>query len=230
VTPLVVVHVAAGSLALVAGFVAMAATKGGRAHRLAGRAFVGAMVVMALLGAAMAAQKPDRVSITAGLLAFYLVCTAMLTVRPDLAHARRWGAGFAAFGFALGSAAVAWGFAALANQGQLDGMPAPMFFVFGSVALLGALGDARVLLIGAPQGPARLMRHVWRMGFAMFIATGSFFLGQADEFPAALRVPLVMFPPVLLVVGHVLYWLARLSWQRVRGAFPARAPAPQAAR
>jgi hypothetical protein len=218
VTPLVGVHVAAGTVSLVAGFVAMAATKGGRTHRLAGKMFVGAMTVMGLLGSAMAAALLERVSVIAGLLAAYLVGTAMLAVGRDVAHARRWLVGYMTVALVVGATGLFLGMVASgAPRGLLDGMPAAIYFVFGSVALGGGLADARVLFAGAPRGPARLVRHAWRMGFAMFIATGSFFLGQADEFPAALRTPVVMFGPVLLALGHTLFWLVKLQMQRWRG-------------
>lgn len=60
-------------------------------------------------------------------------------------------------------------------------------------------------------GPPRLKSHVRCMCGAFFIATGSFFLGQADEIPAALRVwPMLTalaFAPLMVM----LYWVRRLS-------------------
>lgn len=48
------------------------------------------------------------------------------------------------------------------------------------------------------------------------IATASFFLGQADEFPAALRNPALLAMPVVAVLLLLVYWTVRvrfLSWQ-----------------
>ena len=63
-------------------------------------------------------------------------------------------------------------------------------------------------------GPPRLVSHVRCMCGAFFIATGSFFLGQADEIPSALRVmpalALLAFTP-LMAMG---YWLRRLNSRR----------------
>ena len=229
-SPLVATHVVAGSVALLAGFVAMGARKGGTTHRAAGQGFVVAMIVMGLLGATMAARIPERASVAGGLLAAYLVATAMLAVRRDVAHPRRWLAACMALALLVGATTLALDVVALGEpRGSLDGMPAGMYFVFGAIALLAGLSDAHVLLAGPRVGAARLSRHVWRMGFAMFIATGSFFLGQADEFPVALRIPVVMFPPVLLVIGHTLYWLVKLRVQRRNPAALPRRPTARVA-
>ena len=50
-----IVHVAAGIVGIVTGYVALAATKGARLHRRSGVLFVYAMMVMGLVGAAIAA-------------------------------------------------------------------------------------------------------------------------------------------------------------------------------
>ncbi|HEU0014094.1 MAG TPA: hypothetical protein VFQ45_10445, partial [Longimicrobium sp.] len=61
---------------------------------------------------------------------------------------------------------------------------------------------------------ARLARHLWRMCWAMWIATGSFFLGQADELPERLRVwPALIFLAVVPLLA-MLYWLVRIRIRR----------------
>ncbi len=80
----------------------------------------------------------------------------------------------------------------------------------GAVALLAALGDLRLLMGRVLQGANRIARHLWRMCLAMFIATGSFFLGQAKVFPDALRKPALLAIPVLLVLLLMLYWWVRV--------------------
>ena len=44
------------------------------------------------------------------------------------------------------------------------------------------------------------------MGAALWIATSSFFLGQAGVFPEAVRKPALLAVPVLMVLVAVLYW------------------------
>lgn len=65
--PTLLVHIAAGALALVAGFVALSAAKGWRLHRKSGLVFVGAMLVMGLTGAGIAAVTGEVGSVTGGL-------------------------------------------------------------------------------------------------------------------------------------------------------------------
>ena len=93
-------------------------------------------------------------------------------------------------------------------------MPAFPFFLFGIVMLLGAAGDGRILRSGAPQGTARLTRHLWRMCFALFIAALSFFIGQSDEFPKALRIMPLLALPVVTVLIAMFYWLWKLRIRR----------------
>lgn len=88
VRPTLLVHVVAGALALVSGFVALSAAKGLKLHRKSGLLFVGAMVLMGLSGAVIATMTGEPGSVTGGLLATYLVVTALTTVRPPAAGSR----------------------------------------------------------------------------------------------------------------------------------------------
>ncbi|MGH7493681.1 MAG: hypothetical protein ACREOO_14990 [bacterium] len=48
------------------------------------------------------------------------------------------------------------------------------------------------------------------MCFALFIASGSFFLGQADEIPEPLRIPALLAILALAPLLVMLYWLWRV--------------------
>ena len=152
----------------------------------------------------------------AGLLTAYLVATALATVRP--AAGLRWlNVGALLLALTVGLASLAFVFEALASGvGDRDGIPAPIFVKFAVVALLASGGDIRMLRSGGLRGPRRLVRHLWRMCFALYIATSSFFLGQADEFPEMLRHPALLALPVLAVLVAMVYWLWRV---RIRGTF-----------
>ena len=75
--PTLLVHIVAGALALVSGFVALSASKEWRLHRKSGLLFVGAMLVMGLSGAGIAAVTGETGSVTGALLAAYLVVTVL---------------------------------------------------------------------------------------------------------------------------------------------------------
>ena len=150
-------HIAGASVALAAGFVAVAAPKGATWHRKSGMLFVYGMLTMAILAVLMSAIKGGELlgNIPPGLLSIFLVIRGTKAVRGP--------------------------------------------------------------------GPPRLISHVRCMCGAFFIASGSFFLGQADEIPQALRIgpalALLAFAPLVAMT----YWVRRLRRTRV-------AVAPAAAR
>lgn len=220
------VHIAAGAVGIVTGYVALFAAKGAGAHRKSGTGFVWSMLVMGLTGAVIAALGRGEASVIAGILVSYLVATGLTTVRPPSAGAGWLDRGGMLLALAVGVAGLAWGAAALGSPtGALDGVPAPMFFIFGGVALLASAGDLRMIRSGGLRGARRLARHLWRMCFALWIAAASFFLGQADEFPERLRVWPVLGTLAFFPLLAMLYWLWRVRVrQTFRGAVRAAAP------
>jgi uncharacterized membrane protein len=219
------VHIIAGALSIVFGFVALYAVKGARLHRESGMLFVYSMMTMALIGATMAVVRNVAPGANApvGLLTAYLVITGLTTVRPPSAGSRWLDLGLMLAALAVGLLLLMFGAEAfMSPRGKLYGMPAPPFVIFGSIALVATAGDLRMIRSGGVQalrGVPRLTRHLWRMSFALLIAAFSFFLGQAKVFPKAVRiVPLLSIPP-LLVLAALLYWLWRV---RVRQTFVGR--------
>ncbi|HEU4805696.1 MAG TPA: hypothetical protein VFS91_07810 [Nitrobacter sp.] len=61
-----------------------------------------------------------------------------------------------------------------------------------------------------PPGPPRIKRHLVRMCLALFIASGSFFLGQQDEFPRELRGQPIFTLLAVAPLITLLFWLWRL--------------------
>jgi hypothetical protein len=110
---------------------------------------------------------------------------------------------------------------ALGNPGnRLNGVPAGMFFFLGTMVLLAAIGDARMIWDGGIQGTRRLARHLWRMCFGLFIASGSFIaqLAGLKFLPAPLR----GMTAILILGGGplvvLLYWMWRVRLrQNLRG-------------
>ena len=207
-------HIIAGSIAIVAGFISVFVVKGLKLHRKSGIIFVYSMVVLSLTGAVIATMKHQPANIIGGSLAFYMVTTALLTVRPRDRRAQWIDAGAFVVAATVGAAAIKIGLDALdSGTGKTNGVPAGMMFFFGAVALIAALGDVRMIRIGGLQGAQRIARHLWRMCFSLFIASGSFFLGQAKVIPKPIRIlPLLAIPALPLVL--MLYWLARVLWTK----------------
>jgi len=216
------IHIIAGLIGLISGFIAVFAVKGMRLHRKSGIVFVYSMVILGLTGAVLGVVKNEPGNVVAGALACYFVVTAFLTVRPgnkDL----RWLTAVAML-VALAISGLSMHRAMLAFNtpaGHINGVPWGMSFFMGFVILLAAAGDLRVLLRGPLQGQRRIARHLWRMCFALFVASGSFFLGQAQVFPKPIRIFPLLAIPALLPLVLLLYWLVRVRFTKwYRRAIP----------
>ena len=208
-------HVGAGATALVSGAVALAAGKGGRLHRLSGTFFFCSMLLMSAIGATVAALFPNRISVVAGCLAFYLVLTGWTTVR----RLGPVGAGLQVLAPAMAIIVAGAGFlfgwqGSQSPQGLLDGLPYQPAYVFGGIAALGAAMDLRVILAKGIAGGSRIARHVWRMCVAMLIATTSLFQGQQQVFPKFLQGSALLWIPSLAVLAVMIFWLLRARFTR----------------
>ncbi|HEX3534887.1 MAG TPA: DUF2306 domain-containing protein [Gemmatimonadaceae bacterium] len=214
------IHIIAGSIAIIAGFISVFSVKGLKLHRKTGIVFVYSMIVLALSGAAIATLRNQPPNIIGGSLAFYMVVTAFLTVRPRDEWSRWVDIGVLVIGITVGAAAIKIGLDAQNSPtGTMSGVPSFMMFLFGGVALLAALGDVRVIWADGLQGAQRIARHLWRMCFSLFIASGSFFLGQAKVIPKPIRIVPLLAVPAMLPLVLLFYWLVRVrftKWYRRR--------------
>ncbi len=217
----VFIHIIAGTVAVGAGVIAFMTRKGERAHRRAGRAFIIAMAIAGAGGALLAVSAPMAIAAIVGVFVCYLLATSYLTVKPSR-MGRRWldvGAVLAAAG--LAGTSIAFGLEAQASSsGVKDGFAPEPYFVFGGLIALCAGLDLSVLVRGGVTGAHRIARHLWRMGFALYIAVGSLFTGPgASAFPEALQGSPILLAPEPVVLLATLGWLAFvLSSKRFRAA------------
>jgi hypothetical protein len=214
--PALIVHIAAGSLAILSGAAAVSVAKGERLHRVFGTVFFLAMLTMSALGVYLAlfvpappgTVTPPSASVCVGLLTFYLAVTGWMTVRRKDGSIGLFekGAFFAALSIAAALLILGVRAAMKRHAGDLI---AP-YFVFASFAAFAAALDLKVVLSGGIAGAARIARHLWRMCFALFFASAFFFIGQQKVMPVAMhRSPLLFilaFAPLLLMV----FWLVRV--------------------
>lgn len=216
----VLLHILGGGLGIGSGAATMVFRKGSRYHVLTGNVFCVSMLLMSGVGALMAwlgteVQPANTGNMLGGIFTFYLITTAWVA-----AHSKR-----GIFlpinlpALALIVAAVATyavcGIEALHSPDGLHaGYPAALYFIFGSLALLAALLDLRVPWRGGAEGAHRLARHLWRMCFGLWIAVGSFFLGQPQVFPEWLKRSGLLFGPTLFVTLFLFYWLIRVLFTR----------------
>lgn len=214
-TPLLVLHIVAGTLGMLSGFAAMALRKGSRRHGISGDVFVISMLTLAASGATLAVMKHQMGNLLGGVFTFYLVATAWMTVRRS---EKKWRTGIFDWIGLLVAAAVAtinvtYGIqAALSSTGMKDGYDVGPYAFMGSVALLAVAGDIRIVVRGGVSATQRLGRHLWRMCFAQFIAAASIFLARAELFPALMQktgmLYLLSFLPLLVMI----FWLVRVRY------------------
>jgi uncharacterized membrane protein len=212
-SPILGFHISAGILSLLSGAGALSFRKGSRRHRASGHVFVLSMFGLSASGAWLGFMKHQVLNGLMGVLTFYLVTTAWLTARRGAGKAGIFDVAALILPLAVGVGLASYGFAAAnSRMGTKDGYPAEAYFVFASLALLFAAGDIRLLVLGGIAGAHRIARHVFRTCFALFIATGSFFLGQQQVFPAALRKTNVLFVPGFLPLILMIFWLFRVRF------------------
>jgi uncharacterized membrane protein len=222
---LLTVHIIAGSLGILSGFLALGVAKGGTLHRRSGRVFVYAMITMALVGAFIAGvwRVATFGNVPIGIFTAYLVATSLSSVRPpDEVRARRMDMTLMIVVLVIVVSLVTAGFIAAASPTKrLSTFPPAPFFVFGTLAFIAWAGDVKLIRSGgtvALRGATRLSRHLWRMSLALVIASFSFFIGQAKVIPKPIRIyPLLMIPPLVAIV-MLFYWLWRVRIRRTMHA------------
>ncbi len=220
--PLLILHILCGTVGLLAGSFAMAVRKGSRLHRASGNVFTIAMVTLASSALCLAIMKSQRGNIIGSIVTFYMITTAWLAGRRRNIGRSDWAALLVGLGGAV--AVITLGVQTLHHPDK--NAPAGMSFFFGVVLLLAAAGDIRMLAGGGIAGRQRITRHLWRMCFGLFIATGSFFLGQQQVFPAFLRGSIFLTVLALLPFPLMIYWLFRVRFSKAYRAGPPPMPTP----
>jgi len=226
-SPLLPVHIAGGITGILFGAAALLYRKGSARHVLAGRVFVDAMLTMASAAVYLAVLKNQQGNIGAGIFTFYLILTAWLTARRREGETRKYDWAAVVIPVALGVLTWMNGIRLLRSGATSEnGVPVGMSLFMGTVMLLAAAGDVRLLLRGGIYDAKRLVRHLWRMCFGLFIATGSFFLGQQQVFPKWLRGSPALFVPALLPLVLLIFWVLRVRFGKIyKGLGPRKAPA-----
>jgi hypothetical protein len=192
------------------------------------------MLTMAIGAVYLAILRHQPNNIGGGILTFYLIGTAWLTVRRRPGQTSRFDWIVLLIPLTLGILTWMNGINVVrSGASSQDGVPVGMNFFMGSVMLLAAAGDVRMLLRGGVFAATRLARHLWRMCFGLFIAAGSFFMGPSNRplrlfsaigigqhlspalFNMNLYLILTILPLILLV-----FWLIRVRVTPAYGEKP----------
>lgn len=233
-SPLLPIHIAGGVVGLLSGTAALIFRKGSPRHTLAGKVFVGSMLVMAVGAVYLGTIKHQPGNIGGGIFTFYLILTAWLTARRGEGQTSNYDWLALLMPLALGVFTWTTGIRILRSGATSEaGVPVGMTFFMGTVMLLAAAGDVRMLLGGGVAGAKRIVRHLWRMCFGLFIAAGSFFLGPSNRplrllstvgigqhlsparFGTGLYIVLSVLPLLLLIFWVLRIWLGKACRKRL---------------
>ncbi len=214
-SPILLFHICGGTLGVLSGTVAILLRKGARRHAIAGTVFVISMLAPGASGAYMALLKMQPGNILGGAFTCYLVARSWIAAKRKQISINILDWGALLFVSTLTIVELTLGLeAATSPTGIKYGYPAGPYFFIGSVALIAASGNIRMLMRRGISGMQRIARHLWRMCFAFFIASASIFLARARLFPASMRrtgtLYLLSFFPLILMT----FWLIRIRFAR----------------
>lgn len=205
-------HIGTGTLGVLMGAAALVFRKGSGPHRLAGKIFVAAMLLMGASASVLAAMTGQTGLVIGGLMTMYFIATAWMA-------GRRKDGETGAFEIAAFIAVVLLGLVIFV--GPLLSAPADVkpkrpdvaiaSMIFSGVLVLAALGDLNVILRRGIAGAQRIARHLWRMCVGLIIAVGSFAAQGATVLPRGMGLP-VLLGSMLLIFGVMFYWLARVRF------------------
>jgi len=200
---------------LLSGAAALSFRKGSVRHGAAGNIFFVSMLTMAATAAYLGFMKNRMDNVFGGIFTIYMIATGWATVRKREGQTTKFDWAALLFGLSMGVALVAHGLRVVSGAiASSPGVPIGMPFFLGGLALLAAAGDIRMFIRGGVFGRQRVARHLWRMCFGLFVATGSFFLGQQQVFPVFLRGTNILFFLAILPLLLMIFWLIRIRFTK----------------
>lgn len=216
-----ILHIGGGTVGLFSGIISVIARKGGSLHRMAGKVFVAAMLVMALFAVYLSVAMPGQlVNLVIGTFAFYLVATAWMTVRREpgaiglpekiaLAVILLLCMPFTILSFQLAVGLPPFFDSAI----PLKGAVMIAIYSFTTVVLIAAVADVRVVLAGGISGVPRIARHLWRMCLGLALATGSAFTnGLPRLLPESVPVSDILLLPQFVPLILLIFWMIRVRF------------------
>lgn len=214
-SPILLVHISGGIVGLLSGFAAMTFRKGSRRHGLAGNIFFVSMMCMSSAATYLAIVKSQAGNVFGGILTFYLVLTGWLTARRKDGETSPYDWAALIIPLVTGAVILTFGVeAAQSPTGSKAGVPAGMYFFMGAISLLSAAGDIRMLVRGGLYGVHRVTRHLWRMCYALFVASGSLFIARPHLFPVFMRKTGMLILLGVLPLIMLIFWLIRVRFAK----------------
>src|SRR5260370_13870168 len=152
-SPLLPLHLMAWIVGILSGAAAMSFRKGSARHALAGKVFVIAMLTLAASAVYLALMKHQLGNVLGGTFTFYLVATAWMTARRGDGETGIFDWVALLIRLLVGTALWILGLGVVYGHAKSPaGVPTGMHFFMGSVMLLAAAGDIRMLVRGGVIG------------------------------------------------------------------------------
>lgn len=205
-------HFLAGCISLVGLVIAFAAPKGSKLHIMGGKSFLVTMLLLTSSGLWMSISREILFTVFLSLISFHALLTGWsAAAKNGIARAVT---KYSSISSALILGGAIWGGLYTANtpDGLLNGLPAGAFYFIAGVAALLMLLDLIYANTRSPSKAMRLTRHLWRMGFSSFLATGIFFFGNNHVLPEAMRKPLVLSTPVIGVIVLTAFYTVKIRF------------------
>lgn len=208
-------HFWIGCVAIAAGFTAFAARKGKTAHPCTGAVFVAAMALLTASGLWLSLAREILFTVFLSAIAFHAVASGWAAAAMEKKIGRVWTKTSPIFSGAIVLGASYGGMrAAAAPGGMLNDLPPAAFFTVAGVGFFILTCDIIFALARNPSEQRRLTRHLWRMGFSFFLATGIFFFGNNHVLPETLRKPALLSAPVIAVVLWTAFYAFRTRFSK----------------
>ena len=200
---LLFLHIAAGSLSLLAGGLNMILPKGGKRHRKIGRLFITGMMLTGGSALFMAQIKPNPFLFIIGVFTIYLVGTADRYIKLSQNKPLLIDWVYTLGMFVFGSIFIIWGVITLTKS---DGMGAVML-VFGSIGLYSVYQDFNNYKGEAAHRNYRLLTHIGRMVGGFTATVTAVLVVNAQYIPLAVPAVVYWLAPTLIFTPLSVYWI-----------------------
>jgi hypothetical protein len=211
-TILLIIHIAAGSIALLTALIAVVTAKGGRYHVLAGRIYAIAMTVIFLTALPLAILGSSVFLLLIAVFSFYLVFAGWRFARNR--RGRPQPVDWCAAAIMGVTGLAMWGYGVvLASSG--DGQWVTML-IFGAIAVALSLVDGRYYL-GLSRGKSRagarrIQRHLTNMLAGTIATVTAVMVVNIDLNPVWL--PWIL--PTIVITPLIVWWNRRVARPRRR--------------
>lgn len=212
---LLILHIAAGTVGIIAGFAIIFLKKGQQIHKHIGWIFMVTMLILGTSGIIIAVAKNIPLSMLNGGLVCYLVLSSFITIRAKIRFSSMINQPLFGVGLILLIGYSYYFYLAFKNSPEpIGGFGPSAFAIFGLITFYALSEDLYFMFRNTVAGKVVLIRHLWRMLLPLFMASAAVFLGQAKLFPTALAQSGALFIPVIFVLLSLLYWIIKISFQK----------------